>query len=800
MLKWITRIGIGLISLICLILASLYFYAQSCKPEYQGRRTLKGLKQEVTIYFDDYGIPHIYALNEPDAYYALGYVHAQERLFQMDMIRHVGAGRLSELLGKDFIQIDRFLRTLGIEAHAKASASTYMRDTTNAYQKAAIAYVNGINSFIDQGKLPVEYKLIGIPKSYFTVDDLYLVSGYMSFSFALAFKTDPLCQGIYGLGKKYLNELSPHYVEGTERIPCSKSNIRSDSSLLCINEMLNLLPVAPWIGSNAFVAAPSRTQNGKVLFGNDTHIAYAQPSVWYEAHLEYPGQSFYGNFLAGFPFAAIGHNQKIAWGLTILEQDDVDFYIEKQNPENENEYLTPDGWATYEIRKETVKVKGGDDVHFEVKHTRHGPVMNSVMEDLTEVERNPVSMFWVHTKFPSTLLHVTYELAHAQNITDAEGAVAKIISPGLNVMYGDADGNIAWWAAAKLMKRKPHVNPVLFLDGSSGKDDIVGYYDFKDNPHGINPASGFLYSANNQPDSMQGILYPGYYVPDDRAQKIVTYAGLKEKLTVADFKEWQGDVISNEHARYAHSFFEWIQSNPSVGKDQVSIQALNALKNWNGSHEVNDIGPTVYYKLLYHMWQMSVADELGEKPFLTFLNTHLMKNAIRVFIYNEQSEWWDHIKTEAKETRNDIMLQAFKRSIEQLQHQLGNNVNDWSWGRVHTLEHINPVGRQKPLNEFFNVGPLAAPGGMETLNNSGFQLNADGLYPATFGPSMRVIIDFADIEHSISINPTGQSGVFSSEHYDDQALAYINCKYRKQMMNKKEITETGKNKLILSPR
>jgi penicillin amidase len=193
-------------------------------------------------------------------------------------------------------------------------------------------------------------------------------------------------------------------------------------------------------------------------------------------------------------------------------------------------------------------------------------------------------------------------------------------------------------------------------------------------------------------------------------------------------------------------------------------------------------------------------DELGsDNAFESFLNTHLMKNSIGKLLHNENAVWWDDTNTPEKETCSQICARAYNTTIDELVKQLGKNPNDWQWGRVHTLEHVNAVGRKKPLNEFFNIGPMAAPGGMETLNNSGFSLNAKGLYPATFGPAMRILIDFADPENSLSINPTGQSGVFSSKHYDDQALLYINCKYRKQMMNKEEVMHTCKNKLVLKP-
>ncbi len=800
MLKWTTRIGLSIIALFCLILLGLYFYSQTLKPQYNGTITLKGLTHPVTVYFDNYAIPHIYAQDEPDAYYALGYVHAQERLFQMELLRRVSAGRLSDILGKDFIDIDKFFRAIGLKQNALESASAYLTDSTQGYYKAANAYIHGINAYMDNGKTPVEFTLIGIPKEHFKLSDLYLVSGYMSFSFAVAFKTDPLCEKMHRLGSQYLQDLAAHYIPGSEKIPTSNHAFTKASinSALSIADILRILPVAPFVGSNSFVAAPSRTESGKVLFANDTHIAYSQPSVWYEAHLEYPGQSFYGNFLAGFPFAAIGHNRQISWGLTMFENDDIDFYKEQLNPNNNKEYKFKDEWIPFTAVRETIKVKKSDEIVFEVKFTRHGPVMNEVLKDISDMEQEPVSMFWVHTKFPSTLLNITYELAHAHDIQETELAVSAIISPGLNVMYGDADGNIAWWAAAKLMKRPSHVNPVLFLNGSSGEDEILGYYDFKENPHNVNPVSGFIYSANNQPDTMQGILFPGYYAPDDRARRIVQFA-TKEKFSINDFMEWQDDITNTVQAENAKLLCNIIQGQNSLGTDQVTVQALHIIQNWSGSHEVDDVAPTIYYKWLYHVLCLAMQDELGEDAFNTFLQTPLMKNSIHKLLSNENAVWWDDVHSGGKKLRALLCTQAFNTTLKELKQQFGSNVSDWQWGRAHTLVHVNALGKKKPLNYFFNVGPMPAPGGMETLNSSGFVLNSTGKYPATYGPALRILLDFNDIENSLSINPTGQSGVFSSPHYDDQALLYINCKYRKQMMNKEEIEQTCKNKLVLTP-
>ncbi|MEO6167434.1 MAG: penicillin acylase family protein, partial [Chitinophagales bacterium] len=326
-LKWILITVFGVILIVTLI---GYFYLQSTKPVYKGEQTVKGLKEQVRVLYDDFGIPHIYAANEPDAFFALGYVHAQDRLFQMELLRRVGSGRLSEIFGKEMIEVDRLFRTLGTEDAAKKSAAAFLSSDTAAYQKNALAYLAGINQYIEKGKTPVEFQLLGIEKQKFTPEDIYRIVGYMSFNFAEALRSDPIFQKIKDqLGTAYLKDIAKEYQSGSFKIPIHEQDTAITNISKAITIIFNQLPVAPWIGSNGWVLASSRSASGKVLFANDTHIGYSQPSVWYEAHLEAPRYSFYGNFLAGVPFAVIGHSKFASWGLTMFENDDMDIFREK---------------------------------------------------------------------------------------------------------------------------------------------------------------------------------------------------------------------------------------------------------------------------------------------------------------------------------------------------------------------------------------------------------------------------------------------------------------------------------------
>ncbi|PCJ82475.1 MAG: penicillin acylase family protein [Flavobacteriales bacterium] len=800
-----------LLAIVVLAVLGVFIYLQTLKPQYSGEITMKGLKDGVEVFYDDYGIPHIYAQNEEDAYYALGYVHAQDRLFQMEMMRRVGAGRLADILGPDLVQTDKFLRTLGIAQKAEEAVEMYMSSDTAAYQRDALAYLSGINHFIENGKTPLEFTLIGIPKEKFTPKDIYLIVGYMGFSFALALRTDPIVEKVYKqYGTDYLKDLAHDWPAGWERIPTQKKDSVMElsppyeeqdalpSAMEGVSAMLDNLPVPLWLGSNGWVVAPKKTKSGKVLFCNDTHIRYGQPSVWYEAHLEAPGLSVYGNHLGGFPFPFTGHNRFAAIGLTMFENDDIDLYREKKNPENPNQYWANDQWEEMKIREEVIKVKGGEDVRFEVRTTRHGPVMNEVIPEIYQREKEPVSMWWIYDKFPVKILQAAYKFSHAKSIADVRTASSMVAAPGLNVMYGDIEGNIAWWTAAKLPIRPEHVNGKLFLDGASGKDDPLGWLDFEQNPQSENPESGFVYSANNQPDTMGGMVHQGYYVPEHRAKRIMELLNNENDWDTEKMKGIITDMVSNDYVELAKQVISNLDEN-TRSSSETHVKAAAILNNWDGDHQLDDVAPTIWYKLLYNILEMTLRDELGEADFNTFLSTHLMKRTFPILLKNDSSLWWDDVNTEEKETRDFIFTKAFDRAVSELSRQLGGNVGEWKWGKVHTIEHVHPIGRKPPLDKVFNVGPIPIMGGNEVINNTGFTLTGDGSYKALYGPAMRRIIDFADLENSLSVLPTGQSGNVMSDHYADQAEMYAKGEFRKQMMNREEIEKTAKGKLVFNP-
>jgi penicillin amidase len=784
----------ALIILIVVVVAGVYIFLLTQKPVYQGSMSLHGLKDKVDVYFDDYGIPHIYGNSEEDIFRALGYVHAQDRLFQMELIRRVGSGRLSELFGSAMVDVDKFFRMLGLAKHAEWSAKEFSKQQDKPYYRNAVAYLAGINQYIENGKRPIEFRMLGIPSDKFTVTDMFLIVDFMSFNFEMAFRTDPLMTKIQRkLGSKYLSDISLGYVKGTLMVPADSVDrtLAETSPLTSFNDIFEKLPVQPWTGSNSWALAPLRTKSGKVMFENDTHIGYQQPCVWYEAYLECPGFNLYGNFLAGFPFPAIAHSKHHAWGLTILENDDLDFFEEHFDSLHPGQYFYKGESKKVTLREEIIHVKDSGDLKITVRSTHHGPVCSDVIRDFNGVTTNPVSACWTLLQFPSNLCGITYELAKSSSMHEFRNGISKLSTPGLNVIYGDAEGNIAWWTAAKLVKRPEHVEPRLLLNGSSGEDDWIGFYDFSENPHAVNPASGFVYSCNNQPDTTHNVSVPGYYVPEDRARVVTDFFSGDKKYSIADMQTLNSSVTSVVAAGLSKYILAHI-SEKNKNADSMAMKASDLLSGWNGSMQADDVAPTIFYRLEYEILRHMMEDELGAKDFFQFQQTHIEKNSIVPMLENDTCVWYDDITTKNKtETQRQIFDIAFDSTLIALQKQLGPDIQQWNWGRVHVLEHVHPIGKQKPFNKFFNVGPFPAPGGNETMNNAGFDFTADGVYQVKFGPALRRTLDFADPDHGQSILPTGESGNFMSKHYDDQAKLYNECKTRTEMMSKDEI-QSGK--------
>lgn len=779
--------------LLVLVFVGGWLYTNSLKPTLNGELELPNLKEDVTVYFDKNGVPHINANNEHDAYMALGYVHAQDRLWQMELIRRIAPGRLAEVFGKDLVRTDKMFSGLGIEEAAQTAIDKL--DPNSTPYKMTQAYLDGVNDFINNGPTPIEFTLVGLEKENYTIKDVYNVFGYMAFSFAVAHKTDPLMTEIREkLGAAYAEELTNTF---SKNLTINKSNNKQISAemSIAVHDIMNDMPISPFIGSNSWVIAPEKTKNGQVLFANDPHISFAQPSVWYQNHIKTPDYEIYGFNLALMPFPLLGHNRDYAYGLTMLANDDLNFYTEENNPDNPNQYKTAEGYKDYEFINKTIKVKDGVDTSYQVKVSDHGPIMNDLIDQIKGDK--PVAMYWLYTQLPNELMDVSYGMAHAESIDQFKNTAAKIHAPGLNVMYGDAKGNIGWFASARLYQLRDSLSSKFYLDGSTGLDNVQEFLDFSENPKAINPDWNYVYSANNQMDSVRGKLYPGYYQPQDRAKRIVTLLETKNDFTKDDVAKMIYDVTSSTTPEISKHLIAGIHKSKL---DPSGKKALDILSKWDGSYFKESIAPTIYNRFLYEFLAATYKDELG-KSFSLFINTQLQDQVLGEQVKREESLWWDDVTTTGKkETKSDIINGSFQKAMVFLTNQLGSNLESWKWNRVLSIEHGHAIGKAGGLlRKLFNVGPFETVGGNEVINNHIFNLDSTGYYKVTAGPSTRRVIDFSDIENSFSVLPTGQSGNVFSTHYKDQAQKYLDGQFIRMLMDQEEIKES-ENVLKISPK
>ena len=797
MKRWLSVLAL----LIVVLAIGVGGYLYSKQPSRQGMVELQHLQGSVTVRFDERGVPHIRADNETDLYRALGYVHAQDRLFQMEILRRLARGELAEVLGPKLLDTDKLMRSLRI----RERADTYMAsvDKTSPTWLAMQAYLDGINQYQDSHGKPVEFDVLGIQKRPFTAEDTFSIAGYMAYSFAAAFRTEPLLTYVRDqLGEPYLNLFDLDWqakgvlVNGPAKSPALSANDWKDLNALArLSEQAladNGLP--QFEGSNAWAVSGSHTKSGKPLLAGDPHIRFSAPSVWYEAQLSAPGFELYGHYQALMPFASLGFNRDFGWSITMFQNDDLDLIAEKVNPDNPNQVWYRDQWVDLVSSEQLIAVKGQAPVKLLLRQSPHGPIVNDVIGP--NAGKTPIAMWWAFLETPNPILDGFYQLNRADTLAKARAAAAKVQAPGLNIVWASAKGDIAWWAAALLPKRAAGAKPGFILDGSSPQAEKEGFYPFSANPQEENPARGYILSANFQPVSPTGMEIPGYYNLADRGQQLNRQ--LSDKSVKWDLETSQKLQLGTTTGYGPRLLAPLLPVLREVVSDANELKLVEQLAQWKGDYPLDSTSATLFNQLLFNLADSALHDELGDELFKTLLSTRVIDSALPRLAASADSPWWDNRQTPAKETRADTVKVAWRASIAHLQSTFGADPSQWQWGTAHTLTHGHPLGQQKPLDRIFNVGPFAAPGSHEVPNNLSANIGP-APWPVTYGPSTRRLIDFADTAHSLTINPVGQSGVPFDRHYDDQAEAYVEGEYVQAHFNEEEVTANTRSTLKFLP-
>jgi penicillin amidase len=795
------RLLIALAGLIVVLAVVVGGYVYSKQPTRQGMVELQHLQGSVTVRYDERGIPHIRADNETDLYRALGYVHAQDRLFQMEVLRRLARGELAEVLGPKLLDTDKLMRTLRI----RERADTYLAnlDRQSPAFVAMQAYLDGINQYQDSHPNPVEFDVLGIRKRPFTALDTISIAGYMAYSFAAAFRTEPLLTYVRDqLGADYLNVFDLDWqskgvlANNANSGPALASGDWQDLNALArLSEQAladNGLP--QFEGSNAWAVSGSRTKSGKPLLAGDPHIRFSVPSVWYEAHLSAPGFELYGHYQALMPFASLGMNRDFGWSITMFQNDDLDLIAEKVNPDNANQVWYRGQWVDLVTHEQQIAVKGQAPVTLVLRQSPHGPIVNDALGN--NAGKTPIAMWWGFLESQNPILEGFYQLNRADTLAKARSAAAKVHAPGLNIVWANARGDIGWWAAAQLPKRAAGVKPWFILDGSSSDADKDGFYPFSANPQEENPARGYIVSANFQPVSPTGIEIAGYYNLADRGQQLNRQLG--DKSVKWDLEASQKLQLGTTTAYGPRLLAPLLPVLREVVSDPAELKLVEQLSQWQGDYPLESTSATLFNQFLFNLADTAMRDELGNDFFETLLSTRVIDAALPRLAANADSPWWDNRNTPGKETRADTVKAAWQASLSHLKLTLGADFAQWQWGKAHTLTHGHPLGQQKPLDRIFNVGPFAAPGTHEVPNNLSAKIGP-APWPVTYGPSTRRLIDFADPTHSLTVNPVGQSGVAFDRHFDDQAEAYVEGLYFQAHLNDEEVAANARSTLKLLP-
>ncbi|MFS2161201.1 penicillin acylase family protein [Pseudomonas sp. Pseusp122] len=786
-----------LAALVVIALAAGGWYVHSKQPQRDGQMTLAHLQAPVTVRYDERGVPHIRAENQADLYRALGYVHAQDRLFQMEMLRRLARGELAEVLGPKVVDTDKLFRSLRIREHADAYVARL--DKQSPTWLALQAYLDGINQFQDSHARPLEFDLLGIPKRPFTAEDTLSIGGYLAYSFAAAFRTEPLLTYIRDqLGPDYLKAFDmPWQPQGSlAAAPAlSATDWKSLNDLARLsNQALEQAGLPQFEGSNAWAISGSRTRSGKPVLAGDPHIRFSTPAVWYEAQLSAPDFELYGHFQALNPFALLGHNMDFGWSLTMFQNDDLDLIAEKTNPDNPNQVWYHGAWVDMTVSRQQIAVKGAAPVTLNLRQSPHGPIVNDVLGNTAGAA--PIAMWWAFLETDNPILQGFYEANRADTLDKMRKAAEKIQAPGLNIVWANARGDIGWWAAAKLPIRPEGVDPAYILDGSTAQADKSGFYPFGDNPHEENPARGYVLSANTQPVSPSGRPIPGYYNLADRGRQLNHQ--LSDDRVRWDIPASQQLQLGTKTDYAARILKPLIPILRQVARDADEKALAEQLAAWSGNYSIDSVEATLFNQFIYELTEKIFHDELGDAFFDTLLSTRVIDDALPQVIADADSPWWNNRHSPAPESRSNIVKMAWHSSVEHLRSLYGNNPEEWRWGKAHTLTHAHPLGVQKPLDSLFNVGPFAAPGTHEVPNNQSARIGP-APWPVSYGPSTRRLIDFADPAHSLGINPVGQSGVVFDKHYADQAATYIHGGYVEQHFSEGDVAAHTEGVLRLVP-
>lgn len=794
------KIFIGLVFSLFVIVLSGYFVLRylvtKSFPLYDGEILTDNVQHTVTIYRDEFGVPHIFAENEYDLFFTQGFVHAQDRLWQMDLSRRAGEGRLSEILGVSTIKFDKMLKTVGFKNIAEKLENRLSPKSKEILR----AYSDGINEYIrtHKGKYPIEFDMLNYePEEWKPIHSL-MIARLMAWELNISWHVDiVLGELVATLGIEKAKEVFPAYPENAPVIVSKFFNKKQIDGLSSFSTLHNDFKIffgttGTHIGSNSWAVGPSKSASGKAMLANDPHLGLSLPAKWYEIHLNGGKVYVAGVSLPGTPLVIIGHNKNIAWGLTNVMADDADFYYEKTDSLDVGKYFFKDEWKEIEFINDTIWVKDSSEVPITIRKTHHGPAVNEIYPLSNLSGNNMITMKWTGFEM-SDELYAIYLMNIANDWNSFLNGVKEFTVPGQNFVYADKNGNIGYHPGVRLPKRSNN-NPSLPFEGWTGENEWDGFIPFEKLPSSYNPPEGFIATANNKTTNLVDYHITNLWEPPSRVQRIREFLQSKNQFEVGDFKRLQNDYYSH-FAKDITPFILSAYKQKNISNKNVET-ALNYFRNWNFILNKDDVPTTIFEVFFQQLIANTYRDEMGEELFKQYITLANMPYRVTFSLLNDTSAtWFDDVTTAAIETREDIIQKSLTETIDILSKKFGGEMKEWRWGKLHTLTLRHPFGDIEVLQSIFNIGPFEIGGSGTTVNNGEYRFTKP--YEMTLGASMRKIIDFGNINNALSVIPSGQSGQPLHQHYSDQTALWKNGEYHLLPIDENEVASISKNILYL---
>ncbi|MCF8242425.1 MAG: penicillin acylase family protein [Melioribacteraceae bacterium] len=805
MKKW-HKISIGVVSTIIVLLAAAgvlsYQILTGPVPDYEGVISVNGINKSIKVYRDSFAVPYIIAGNDEDAAYAMGYVHAQERLFQMDLTRRAAAGRLSEVLGTQTLPFDKMFKTIGLMKHVVENYHNYSTISRSLVE----AYSKGVNEFIrtHKGNYQIEFDLLGYDPELWKPEHSLVIAKLMAWELNISWWMDiAFTHLLQKFDEEKIREIIPDFPENAPLIIPEgiKEFAEVSTDLIKTDQKFREFMGIPGthIGSNNWVVNEKKSVSGKPIIANDPHLGFSIPGKWFTAVVKSPNWNVMGFSLPGVPGMVIGKNNSIAWVMTNVMADDADFYVEKFDS-TRTKYLLNNEWKDLEFFTDTIYVKDSADVEIDIYSTHRGPVISGI-HSYKSIAPNEyqniadVSMRWTALDF-SDEMYAIINANKSKNWKEFENAIGNFTVPGQNFVYADVDGHIGYVCAAKLPIRK-NLSPSLVYDGTSSENDWVGFVPYNEMPKLYDPPENFIASANNKTVKDFPYHIGNLWEPPSRIERIVELLTSKNKHSVEDYKKYQVDFYSH-HAEsitpFIHSAFRDVKLT-----DKNLKLSLELFENWDFVMDKDSQVPAIFLTFYQNLLRNIFIDEMGEKLFEEYIFiANVPYRKIYEMLTADNSSWFDDITTDENETRDMIIRKSLVDAITELENKLGKNIAEWQWGKIHTITFNHAFNGISPVvDNLVNVGPFPISGDGTTIFNTEYSFRDP--YKVKLGPSMRFIVDFAEPNICYFILPTGQSGHIMSSHYNDMTDMWLDGKYLKINTDQDSIENSNYKLFVINP-